>query len=119
MEKRLPDKVYTLLTLHEPPPSGMPIPVIVHPAGEGAILVFGEKEPAEEFMASPGMDVPAIIHEVSLGQLIELLKACVRLGAAKQVIVDPSPPHRWGTGDEAGEVYPADVMAKLLEEIGD
>ncbi len=112
------NEVFTLVTLGEAPWGELrPIPVVTELFGEGSAewFIFGEKDRAEEFMASPDMDVPAIIKALTLQQLLDLLRAFAECEFPNKMVVDATPPHTWGSGDEEGQIYSVDEAMHIME----
>jgi hypothetical protein len=77
---------------------------------------FGDREGVEAFLESPNMDVPGVAREVPFSAFADLLDFCAQYRRAEFVLVDPSPPHFWGSGDERGEVLRISELVEVLRE---
>ncbi len=111
---------------HYHPEAAMVAPVLLPLEGIGfGLPVFTERDLAEEFVASPNVDVPVAIEKVSLEHLIRTGEGPV--AAAKEhdtenecfYMVDPRPDHEWDRVESLGTMWPMQALAEALrEELG-
>ena len=117
----VPESVFVIMVpsppLDEEPEARAWWPLVVDLCGAGAggyLLTFGDRQGVEEFLESPAMDVAGVAREVPFARLADVLDVHLEHGRAEYVVVDPSPPHEWGSGDERGGVLRIEELVEAL-----
>jgi hypothetical protein len=117
----LPEKLFILLIYYEALKLVGPLFIPFGDVGFGC-PVFGERELAEEFLASDNFDAPARIHEITLENFIAAGEYPIdhvrEHGDEREYVymVDPRPMHEWNGLEGVGDLYPMAATAKVLRE---
>src|SRR5215207_832899 len=118
----LPETLYIIVTRH--PDHDMAAPFVLSIPSEGVVVpVFGWREGAEEFVASPKFDVRYRIQEVCLEQLIKVGDIPVDIareheedGAELFFVFNPGPPHLWEGSKTQVAMIPMRMATEVLQD---
>lgn len=124
LRAQLPESVFILQVTAVPeegtvPPIPQPLVLQLEEDGSGYLVVLRSEEHAEEFRQEldlQGLNIegPAATKEVSIQELLRILPLLE--GNANFVLIDPSPPDEWGSGEERGGVVHSEDLNSILEE---
>jgi hypothetical protein len=98
-----------------------PVPLTMSlPGAENTLLMFTEREMAEQFVASPTfveVERVGIVKGAPAEAFIKVLGFCVEDGFVERVMVNPNPMHEWEQGKFEGNVADAAEFLAELKEV--
>ena len=80
-----------------------PAPFTMSPPGaENSLVVFTQREMAEQFVSSPWFEEYGLVKGMRAEAFIKILSICVKDGFVERVLVNPNPFHEWAEGATFG-----------------